>query len=97
MMKGKFRVIEGGLLMLWCPACDGGHTIRIPPWGFNGDYDKPTITGSLLSNGVDEKGDPLRCHCFVVDGIIDYLSDCSHKLAGQKVPLPDLPDWLKNE
>lgn len=31
----------------------------------------------------------MRCHSFVTDGNIQFLSDCSHELAGQTVPLPD--------
>ncbi len=30
------------------------------------------------------------CHSFVVDGRIQFLSDCTHELAGQTV---DLPAW----
>jgi hypothetical protein len=30
------------------------------------------------------------CHSFVTDGRIQFLSDCTHELAGQTV---DLPDW----
>lgn len=33
----------------------------------------------------------LICHSFVVDGNIQFLSDCSHELAGQTVPLPEWP------
>lgn len=31
------------------------------------------------------------CHSFVTDGRIQFLSDCSHALAGQTVDLPDYP------
>lgn len=31
-----------------------------------------------------------RCHSFVTDGRIQYLSDCTHELAGQTVDLPPL-------
>ncbi len=31
------------------------------------------------------------CHCFVRDGRIQFLSDCTHALAGQTVDLPDMP------
>ncbi len=46
-----------------------------------------------------ERGDPLPpgmdrfpgkdevCHSFVTDGQIQFLGDCTHKLAGQTVPL----------
>lgn len=33
-----------------------------------------------------------RCHTFVKDGNIEFLSDCTHKLAGQTVPIPDWPE-----
>ncbi|MBW4089893.1 MAG: ammonia monooxygenase [Proteobacteria bacterium] len=33
----------------------------------------------------------FRCHSFVRAGVIEFLGDCTHALAGQKVPLPDLP------
>lgn len=37
-----------------------------------------------------------RCHSFVTDGQIQFLSDCTHALAGQTVPLPDLPPYLRD-
>lgn len=49
---------------------------------------------------VEEKGhragleDPRFrsvCHLFLIDGMLEFLSDCTHSLAGQRVPLPDLP------
>lgn len=30
------------------------------------------------------------CHSFVRDGMIQFLTDCTHKLAGQTVELPDV-------
>lgn len=33
-----------------------------------------------------------QCHSFVTDGKIQFLSDCSHALAGQTVELPDIED-----
>lgn len=35
-----------------------------------------------------------QCHSFVKDGKIQFLSDCSHELAGQTV---DIPDWDEND
>lgn len=32
------------------------------------------------------------CHSFVTDGHIRFLSDCTHDLSGQTVPLPDIDD-----
>lgn len=30
------------------------------------------------------------CHSFVRDGMIEFLSDCTHALAGKTLPLPDI-------
>jgi hypothetical protein len=32
------------------------------------------------------------CHCFIRDGQIQFLLDCTHALAGQTVPLPPIDD-----
>lgn len=32
------------------------------------------------------------CHSFVNDGQIQFLGDCTHALAGQTVPLPDIKE-----
>jgi hypothetical protein len=32
----------------------------------------------------------IRCHSFVRDGKIEYLSDCTHELAGKTVELEDI-------
>jgi len=36
---------------------------------------------------------PRVCHSYLVDGRIQFLSDCTHALAGQTV---DLPGWDDN-
>jgi hypothetical protein len=51
------RTGEGGRLLFWCPGCKEGHQVQIgegpsPRWGFNGDYDKPTFSPSILVRGV---------------------------------------------
>lgn len=86
----KMRRHEGGLASFRCPGCDDEHVVRIEgagAWGFNGDMDHPTLTPSVLVR----YGDGSRCHSFVRDGRIEFLSDCSHALAGQTVELPERP------
>lgn len=103
-MKGKLRLIEGECLMFWCPGCESPHTIHYGPggWTWNGDADRPTFHPSLLSRGRDlDPNDETKivdviCHMWVKDGIIQFLSDSNHKLAGQNVPVPEPPDWLKD-
>ncbi|MDB5853308.1 MAG: RcapMu34 [Herminiimonas sp.] len=40
---------------------------------------------------ADGKGVKGICHSFVTDGRIQFLTDCTHALAGQTVDLPDYP------
>ena len=51
-------------------------------WTFNGDYENPTFRPSMR---VDY-GNGMITHCFVTDGQIQYLSDCTHDMAGKAVP-----------
>lgn len=90
-----------------CPGCKHLHAINdaltelrgenSPVWVFNGDYDKPTISPSILvwsyrkNPSTDEYNiETDRCHSFVRDGNIQFLTDCMHQLAGQTVELPEI-------
>jgi len=41
-----------------------------------------------------EPGGEIVCHSYLVDGVWDFLQDCTHGKAGEKVPMVPLPDWL---
>ena len=70
--------------LIWSPA-DNQHIGFDSRWEFNGDYEKPTFTPSML---VTTPGKP-RSHFFVTDGKIQYLSDCEHEYAGQILDLEE--------
>lgn len=71
----------------FCPGCEHAHAFNAS-WSYNGDGDNPTVHPSILVTGG---GDPnYRCHSFIESGRIRFLPDCSHKLAGQTVDLPEL-------
>ena len=72
-------------------------------WSFNGSLEKPTFYPSLLIrgkrpiNGEEYQrimaGEKLNipdrvCHSYIRDGLIQFLADCTHPLAGKTVPLP---------
>lgn len=99
----KLRTLEGKLFAFWCPGCNESHHVN-SGWTFNGDGDRPTFYPSILVQGTrrltdDEatrilNGEKLEipgfvCHSFVRDGRIEFLSDCTHSLAGQTVDLPN--------
>lgn len=90
---------RGNALVFECPGCECLHSVYVTSpgtgatvWSWNGSVDRPTITPSILVNGRAECLNPAvpRCHSFVVDGRIQFLSDCTHRLAGQTVDLPEI-------
>lgn len=86
----------GEFFHFWCPGCDECHSIPVSHgvedgrgWAFNGDYDKPTITPSILVNvGGFCPGQPI-CHSFITNGRIEFCHDSTHDLAGHTVDLPE--------
>lgn len=48
--RGVLRIIEGGRLGFWCPGCKEMHVVGAG-WEFNGDYDRPKFTPSILVRG----------------------------------------------
>lgn len=95
-------------LQFVCPGCEaagatGVHMLPVnaaggigyPSWTWDGDIDAPTLSPSILTHGGPLQD--LRCHSFLRGGIFEFLADSTHQLAGQRVPIPDLPDWLKGE
>lgn len=96
------RVQDSTVLLFWCPGCDEHHQLDSSKWEFNGDFEKPTFSPSYLTwldpnPNAQEQYDPtgkfrngFRCHSFIRDGLIEFLTDCTHKLAGQTVALPPI-------
>lgn len=82
----------------WCPGCNDSHVIPTSTvlgdkaWGFNGDVERPTFTPSVLNTWKNEaEGLSFCCHYVITAGSIQFCGDCTHALAGQTVPLPELP------
>ena len=88
-----------------CPACGFEHSFNVDleshgkwtddqsVWTFNGNYDCPTFSPSIVANLHRQKEYHPVCHSFLKNGIWEYLNDSSHNMAGQNVPMvvPD-PD-----
>jgi hypothetical protein len=111
-----FKVFQSGgssYARFNCPGCQMAHVVPVAAaasprvWAFNGDLERPTLSPSILTEGVgdmtDEQYDQImnghepvpvpiqvRCHSFVKNGQIEFLSDCSHALSGQTVGLPEI-------
>ena len=96
----------------YCPACDEAHLFTTdgggPTWSFDGDVNRPTFGPSMrVSWGRfadpsyrPEPGDEDLsgiCHYHLVDGELRFCGDSTHALAGQTVPLPELPDRMQGD
>ena len=84
----------------WCGGCNTTHYVPIRGdhgWGFNDDEANPSFVPSVLlteSKAADGHTIMPRCHLYVTDGKLHYLSDCGHELAGQVVPMTDLDESI---
>lgn len=95
----KFHLLEPEYVAWHCPGCEGGHAVPVNGfypaepdrgWGWNRSLDSPTLTPSVLVNVGGANPTAPICHTFIREGKIEFLHDCTHKLAGQTV---DIPDW----
>lgn len=73
-----------------------------PRWSWNGSESKPTLNPSIRMQATQRITDEMAsrimageniepkkivCHSFVRDGYIQFLADCTHKLACRVVEL----------
>lgn len=91
-MSDAFNVLTEceGIQMFECPGCKCNHFFQTdqskkPCWTWNNDSTFPTVTPSILVKTADKKGKEKICHFFIKSGWLEFLSDCTHKLAGQTV------------
>ena len=82
-------------LAFFCHGCSGEHVVSSSVHSFNGNFEKPTLSPSVLCTGFIEHpdyeyGKEIHCHSFVTDGMIKFEKDSRHALAGEVVLLPDV-------
>jgi len=85
--------------LIFCPGCKQGHAFYTDSkdspngavWTYNGNPRSPTFRPSMHVTYINSRSHRVTmCHSFVRDGMIQFLPDSRHDLAGQTV---DLPDW----
>jgi hypothetical protein len=67
---------------------------RYPPVDLStGDFARGADGEYLLDeHGMLRGAKKMVCHSFIRDGLIQFLADCTHELAGKIVPLTDVPN-----
>lgn len=98
------RVRDSSTLLFWCLGCKEVHQIDTDRWEFDGNFESPTFSPSYKTwRDPNPKADPAHdpdrkyrdgflCHSFIKAGMIEYLSDCTHALAGQTVAMLSVED-----
>ncbi len=105
-MKASLRTVnDHGVtyqaLVFVCPGCaeisgSGFHMLPVnsetktPSWDWDGNLEAPTLSPSILTNLHNG-----TCHSFLRAGVFEFLSDCTHSLAGTQAPMSDLEGWMK--
>ncbi len=95
-LSRKLDVVDGAYNHM-CPGCGYEHWIPVDRpgrnghrWTFDGDVEKPSFHPSInYSRGLQEGG-THRCHYWLKRGVIQFLPDSTHALAGRVVDLPNL-------
>lgn len=80
--------IPGPTGILTLPVMTQGTREGTGNWTWNGSVDAPTLRPSVLTQ-YDGGDGAWRCHSWINDGVVQFLSDSSHELAGTSVPLLD--------
>jgi hypothetical protein len=47
-LRGVLRIAGDDTLLFWCPGCEQMHAVGAAAWQFNGDYDHPSLSPSIL-------------------------------------------------
>jgi len=86
----------------WCEGCEEIHhfSCEVPQsngaiWTWDKNVESPTFNPSMHIRILHTEQPHEVCHYFLRSGQIEYLSDSTHRLSGQTVPLIDIPDNIK--
>lgn len=88
----EFQYYNHRAFSFHCPGCECSHFVPVEgphKWEWDGNLEAPTFSPSILVNGDKSCPSMPLCHSFIRQGKWQYLSDCTHKLAGTTVPMMD--------
>ena len=108
-VRNGYKYLDKGIVQdstqieFLCPGCKAIHVLNIADnhrgpkvHNFDGDYDNPTITPSIVNKKV--RPDLVICHAFISNGFIKFEEDCTHELKGQNIELTEIePSPYKKE
>jgi len=80
----RFKGIDR--INFYCPGCEEVHSFN-STWTVTNKDACPTVRPSILVNKDRQNPGENICHSFITEGRIQFLTDCTHKLAGQTVDM----------
>lgn len=95
----KIQKTSDDWISFHCPGCGYGHGIPITAenpksssrgWLWNRSFESPTIFPSIAINASGKDTSVPKCHLFISEGKIQFLSDCTHHLAGKTIGMEDV-------
>ena len=111
-ISSKLRRVDGGFAH-WCPGCQEMHRLpdswtfdgnlenpTFTPSFRHSGVKREYVDGEWMGEWVrDAQGNPVPfvCHYYLTSGQLQFCDDSTHTLAATTVPLPELPEWLKDE
>lgn len=89
--------LQDNCLRWWCDGCEDFHLVPVnvdvreagAPDGWDyprGRFVDEALEGEALTADSNKRITP-RCHTFIRQGHIEYLTDCDHSLAGKTIPM----------
>jgi len=82
----KVKRVSASVVRFWCEGCRSYHAFGRAAARFDGNYARPTFGRPLLV--TDGRGN-IICESTIQDGIITYTMRSRHRLAGQRMELPE--------
>lgn len=85
---------RGDRLAFHCPGCQSVHEVVIAGdrrWDWNNSREQPTFRPSVRVREFLGETVTRTCHSYVTNGVIEFLGDCTHDLAGQRRVLQPFP------
>lgn len=83
----KLNLLRCDRFLYFCIACNTLEWFDTKQWHWDRDMDCPTVHPD-----IKYEKESYICHKRITNGVIEYLPDCTHAMAGMKANMEVL-DW----
>ena len=83
------KCLDNDKYLFYCPGCNCYHWFTVPKWTWNGNFEKPTVSPSIITSPHDPR---IKCHLQIICGELKYFTDSRHYLSGISISMVDLEE-----